>query len=175
MFIFALYETDQRRIQGEAGFDVGPSDKGRISLFSRGLSVITDAKVRQKVTFFKKYLEVWRKTTIFAEIYGWIMIKKLLTLSLVLGLALVPVCVAGAGYANHGIEEIEEPAITVSISQSVLTITGAQGMTAEIVSLTGKPVATIRIDSPVQRIDLNLSKGCYIVRIGKVVRKIAIK
>lgn len=103
------------------------------------------------------------------------MIKKLLTLSLVLGLAVVPVCVSGAGYAYHGVEEIDEPTITVSISQSVLTITGAQGMTAEIVSLTGKPVATIRIDSPVQRIDLNLSKGCYIVRIGKVVRKIAVK
>lgn len=103
------------------------------------------------------------------------MIKKLLVLSLVCSFTLAPVCVSGAGRAYHGVEEIDEPTITVSVSHSVLTITGAQGMTAEIVSLTGKPVATIRIDSPVQRIDLNLSKGCYIVKIGKVVRKIAIK
>ena len=43
------------------------------------------------------------------------------------------------------------------------------------VSMTGRAVATYKIDSPVQRIELNLPKGCYILKVGKVVRKVTVR
>ena len=66
-----------------------------------------------------------------------------------------------------------EPVITVQ--QSTVTVTGAVGETLEVVSLTGKTLMTVRIDSPSQRIELNVPKGCYILKVGKVVRKVTIR
>ena len=56
-----------------------------------------------------------------------------------------------------------------------VTINGAQGLTLEVVSLTGRLVKTVKIESPAQRIELNVPKGCYILKIGKVVRKVAVR
>ncbi|MBR6827692.1 MAG: T9SS type A sorting domain-containing protein [Prevotella sp.] len=62
--------------------------------------------------------------------------------------------------------------IDISVQGQFVSITGAQGETLEVVSLTGRRLMTIKIDSPAQRIELNVSKGCYILKVGKVVRKI---
>lgn len=71
-------------------------------------------------------------------------------------------------------EQIDEQVVVTVKEQSVL-ITGAQGKTLEVVSLTGKRVMTVNIESPAQRIELNIPKGCYILKVGKVVRKITIR
>ena len=34
---------------------------------------------------------------------------------------------------------------------------------------------SVSIDSPAQRIDLNVPKGCYILKVGKVVRKVSLR
>ena len=44
-----------------------------------------------------------------------------------------------------------------------------------VFNLTGTKVATIRIDSGDKTFALNLSKGCYLIKVGKVVRKISIQ
>jgi hypothetical protein len=36
-------------------------------------------------------------------------------------------------------------------------------------------VAEYEIDAPVQRLELNLSKGCYVLKVGKIVRKVSIR
>ena len=64
--------------------------------------------------------------------------------------------------------------VTLSVTQSAVVVEGAAGMTLEVVSLTGRPVMKVRIDSQSQKIDLNLPKGCYIFKIDKVVRKVSI-
>ena len=69
----------------------------------------------------------------------------------------------------------DEARAVISVSEQTITVSGAQGETLEVVSLTGKVVKTIAIDSPAQRIELNLPKGCYILKVGKVVRKISIR
>ena len=71
-------------------------------------------------------------------------------------------------------EQIEEQAKIIVDEESVL-VSGAQGETLEIVSITGRLVARIAIDSPSQRVELNLPKGCYILKIGKVVRKVSVR
>ncbi|MBR1688899.1 MAG: T9SS type A sorting domain-containing protein [Prevotella sp.] len=83
------------------------------------------------------------------------------------------------GYAEEtagpATEQIDDRAVNVIVSGSILSVTGAAGETLEVVSLTGKHVMTVKIESPAQRIELNVPKGCYILKIGKVVRKVAIR
>jgi hypothetical protein len=74
-----------------------------------------------------------------------------------------------------GIEEFVDEDITITISGQTVTITGGQGQTLEVVSLTGRRVMTEKIESPAQKIELNVPKGCYILKIGKVVRKVTVR
>jgi hypothetical protein len=54
-------------------------------------------------------------------------------------------------------------------------VNGAQGQTLEVISLTGRCIMTEKIESPAQKIELNIPKGCYILKIGKVVRKVSVR
>lgn len=72
--------------------------------------------------------------------------------------------------------EMEQNPISVTVSESTLHVKNADHMTLEVFSITGDKVYSIRIDSPSKNIELeNLSRGCYIVRIGKFTRKIYIR
>ena len=72
-------------------------------------------------------------------------------------------------------EQAIEEEITISVNGQWVVINGAQGQTLDVVSLTGRRVMTLKIESPAQRVELNVPKGCYILKIGKVVRKVAIQ
>ncbi len=72
-------------------------------------------------------------------------------------------------------EQIEEPAPALSVDGNIVSVQGASGKTLEVVSLTGKTVATYKIEGPAQRVELNLPKGCYILKVGKVVRKVTVR
>lgn len=65
--------------------------------------------------------------------------------------------------------------IRIEIENKAISVYGAQGMTLEIVSLTGKQMQRVRIESASQRIELNVPKGCYILKVGSVVRKVSIR
>lgn len=77
--------------------------------------------------------------------------------------------------APESTDRMDAHGITITVRESVLTVEGAAGRTLEIVSLTGRHVASVKIDSPSQRVELNLPKGCYILKIEKVVRKVTIR
>ena len=72
-------------------------------------------------------------------------------------------------------EQIEEPAPTISVEGNTVSVGGASGMKMEVVSLTGRAVASYKIEGPAQRIELNLPKGCYILKVGKTVRKVTVQ
>ena len=76
-----------------------------------------------------------------------------------------------------GVAEQVEPerAITIDVDGNKVDVKGASGMVLEVVSITGRQVATYKIDSPTQRVELNVPKGCYILKIGKVVRKVTVR
>ena len=76
--------------------------------------------------------------------------------------------------ADYTIEQAIDEEITIAIHGQSVTISGAQGQTLEVISLTGRKVMTVKIESPAQRIDLNVPKGCYILKIGKFVRKVSL-
>lgn len=72
-------------------------------------------------------------------------------------------------------EQTDEQLPTIGVEGSVVTIQWAAGMTLEVVSLTGRAVASYSIESSLQRVELNLPKGCYILKVGKVVRKVTVR
>ena len=104
------------------------------------------------------------------------MTKRLLILPL-MGILLlsVPISMVAASAEAFSIEQTIEEEITISVNGQGVVINGAQGQTLEVVSLTGRRVMTLKIESPAQRVELNVPKGCYILKIGKVVRKVAIQ
>jgi hypothetical protein len=72
--------------------------------------------------------------------------------------------------------EQEVAPITISVNESTIHIKNAEKMVIEIYNMTGVKVVTQRIDSSDKMIELeNLPKGCYIIKIGKVARKVYLR
>ena len=103
------------------------------------------------------------------------MVKRLLILSLTgLLLASVPVVSQASTLEFAAVEQTDEK-IEISVEGQTVYVNGAQGEELIVVSLTGRQVLKAKIERPAQRIDLNLPKGCYILKVGKVVRKIQVR
>ena len=105
------------------------------------------------------------------------MMKRLLILTFSLAaLWLVPVTVSAAPAYFAGVMELsDEQEVDVVYNEGILTVSGAEGQVLQIVTVTGNVVMHKRIDSPEQRIELNIPKGCYIVKVGKVVRRVYVR
>lgn len=102
--------------------------------------------------------------------------KKTILLSALATCMLLTVpSVAAIVMVAPGIEQMIDDDISIAVSGQTVFITGAQGETLEVVSLTGRRVMTAKIDSQAQRVELNIPKGCYILKVGKVVRKVSIR
>ena len=65
--------------------------------------------------------------------------------------------------------------ISFSVSGNILHVAGAAGEMLYVYNIAGVRVMSIKIEGADKRYDLNLPKGCYILKVGKVVRKISIK
>ena len=65
--------------------------------------------------------------------------------------------------------------ISLSLTETTLHVTGANGQVLHIYNVAGVRVMTVKVEGQDKKIELNLPKGCYIVQVGKVVRKISIK
>ena len=100
--------------------------------------------------------------------------KHLLIYSLTLILLMAFPFVMNAVPVAPGIEQVMDDDVNMTVNGQIVTVTGAQGETLEVVSLTGRRVMTVKIESPAQKVELNIPKGCYILKIGKVVRKVSI-
>ena len=77
-------------------------------------------------------------------------------------------------------EEKEGPktelaATSIVVKGYKVIVYNANGSPLEVFSLTGAKEATITIDDNEQTINLSLKKGCYILKVNKVVRKISIR
>jgi hypothetical protein len=102
--------------------------------------------------------------------------KRTLLLLSVAGflMAAAPMAVQASEMSFAAVEQTEDQ-VEVNIEGQSVTVSGAQGKQLIVVSLTGRQVLTVNIESPAQRIDLNIPKGCYILKVGKVVRKIQVR
>ncbi len=66
------------------------------------------------------------------------------------------------------------PAIEITVKGKRIQVSGAAGATMNVYNLTGAKIASFRIGSDHTTLQPNLPKGCYILKIGKVVRKISL-
>lgn len=76
-----------------------------------------------------------------------------------------PIMIAGA-YAFSS--------INIFFSGTTLRVTGAGGYTLTVYSITGSRVMCQKIEGDDKSWNLNLTHGVYIVKVGNVVRKIAV-
>lgn len=70
--------------------------------------------------------------------------------------------------------EFQEIGIGINDGQ-VLRVTGAAGQMLSIYNVTGVKVMCFRVDGSDKSYNLNLPKGCYIIKVGNVVRKVSIR
>ncbi len=73
------------------------------------------------------------------------------------------------------ITEVETTGVTITVSGAQVHICGASGQMLEVYNVAGVRVGTYKIDGDDKTLNLNLTKGCYILKIGKVVRKVSIR
>ena len=71
--------------------------------------------------------------------------------------------------------QVDGPSITISVEGKTVIVPGAQGKVLQVISLTGNILESYNIESPNERVNLNLTKGCYILKVDKVVRKVSIQ
>lgn len=116
------------------------------------------------------------KIAIFAQNYIDLLMRRnlLICLLAIMAMVVLPGQMLAIDMAPAAVEQGDE-SVSIGIDGQVVTVSGAQGKTLEIVSLTGKVIKTIAIESPSQRIELNIPKGCYILKVGKVVRKVSVR
>ncbi len=103
------------------------------------------------------------------------MIKNILIVSV---FALFMAAMPQTAEATSAIEIVDnEPQpVTIAVSsEGVLRVTGASGQTLYVYNITGVRVMSVKVDGADKSYNLNLSKGCYIVKVGKTVRKISIR
>jgi len=100
--------------------------------------------------------------------------KKLL-LTIIVAFALGMPVAQAQDIQRAGLEQ-EKKEVSISVNESTLHVKNADKMIVEIYNLAGVKVASYRSESPECTIELNqLPKGCYIVKIGKVARKVYLR
>lgn len=76
---------------------------------------------------------------------------------------------------NLTLIEPEFNGVSISITDNILHVLGANGQTLQIYNVAGICVQNFKVEGSDKRYELTLSKGFYIVKVGKIVRKIALK
>lgn len=99
---------------------------------------------------------------------------------LTLGIAALMLTATPAAHAfeAENVAEIQQPsvnAVTITVNNNSdnqeVRVQNAEGLRLEIYNLLGVKVASLRIDSADKTFTLNLGRGCYLLKVGKVVRK----
>ena len=101
--------------------------------------------------------------------------RKFLLISTILCLMAVPITATSLFIDPAPAAQVDESTISIAVEGKTVVVSGAQGKELQVISLTGKILETHSIESPSQRVNLNLSKGCYILKVDKVVRKVSIQ
>ena len=65
--------------------------------------------------------------------------------------------------------------VNSTVNGNVVHVSGASGEVMKVFNLTGTEVATMRIEGAEKTVTLNIPKGCYLLKVGKLVRKIYIR
>ena len=94
-------------------------------------------------------------------------------------MALLTLCAPVQVRANAAIEIIEndlQPTATnITVNGGSIRVSGANGKIMYVYNLAGVRIHSIKVEGADRTYDLNLSKGCYIIKVGTTVRKVSLK
>ena len=99
--------------------------------------------------------------------------KKILFIILPLVLVFAPAF--AMDYTDNEPIETTVSAVSIVVSGNTLRVAGTNGEDIEVFNQKKKKITTIKTESTGKVYSVNLPKGCYLVKIGKVVRKISIR
>lgn len=102
------------------------------------------------------------------------MMKKYVTLLLLLALFLPASAQASASSDFPVSEQMDAASPVISVRGSRFAVLHAEGLVLEIYNLAGLKVGSYKIESGEYTVTTSLPKGCYILKLGKLVRKISI-
>lgn len=102
------------------------------------------------------------------------MIRNIIKLTLA-GLLLTGIPVAAMAEPSVEIIENDFQNVTITVEESVIHVTGANGEMLYVYNVAGVRVKSVKVDGDDKHFDLNLPKGCYILKVGKTVRKVSIR
>lgn len=71
--------------------------------------------------------------------------------------------------------EQEGKNVEIALQGNVLRVVGANGQEARIYNLAGVCVMAFKVEGNDRHYELNLRKGCYIVKVGTTARKVFVK
>ena len=100
--------------------------------------------------------------------------KHILSILFLAVLLLFPARKVGAMPAVELVEADFLP-VNITVNGSALRVTGAAGLALYVYNVTGVRVMSLKVDGTDKTYSLNLPQGCYIVKVGDVVRKISIR
>mgnify|MGYP003457804270 FL=1 len=103
------------------------------------------------------------------------MIKNILLLIITAFISLSVPAMNNTNSSEQMNNAIDMQDITISVVGSNVHITGANGKTLYIYNVTGMCVDSFKIEGADKRYELNLPKGCYILKVGNTVRKISLR
>lgn len=69
---------------------------------------------------------------------------------------------------------VAETGIVISVRGNQVRVQNAEGLTLDVYNVAGVKVGTYRIDSEDKTVTLNVERGIYIVKVGKVARRVNI-
>ncbi len=64
--------------------------------------------------------------------------------------------------------------VSMTVKGSTIQVKNGSGLTLEIYNITGVKVGSYQIENNDQTVNADLARGCYIVKVGKLVRKISV-
>lgn len=72
-------------------------------------------------------------------------------------------------------QEMEATSVMVRVKGNRVKVSGACGDMLAVYNLAGVCVGTFPIDNADKTIEIVLSRGCYILKVGNVVRKVSVR
>lgn len=103
------------------------------------------------------------------------MVKKIFTPFILTLILLMGGVTTARAEAPADMIEQELPSITITITNNILHVVGAENEVLSIYNITGVKVLNVRVDGSDKHYTLSFPRGCYIVKVGKLVRKISIR
>lgn len=76
--------------------------------------------------------------------------------------------------ADDAVED-EMQSVSIVVKEGSVKVTNAMGQKLEIFNLAGVKITSLALENDEASFKLNLSRGCYILKVGKTVRKVNMK